>query len=198
MEPGQEVKRFKGQEFGLVERHLSLLKLNSSHSISGIKIPIAQVEFKLLLTYIEAFQVAMIYTKLLIPESKWDIQSVANIEFSTLRDALLDFSGDSVEQIQKRDRELTGFTACSTTSTSTALTTDLPKFPKTSVSAASTSTPRFSKSATSLIPIKRLPRALIEIYQKYLQEIRNATATVKNTGPSLLSARDDELMISEF
>ncbi|TGO33950.1 hypothetical protein BHYA_0219g00070 [Botrytis hyacinthi] len=64
------------------------------------------------------------------------------------RDASLDFSGNPIEQIQKRDGNVIGFNACSTTSTSIALPTDLLKFSKTSVSAASTSTPRFSKPAS--------------------------------------------------
>ncbi|TGO63423.1 hypothetical protein BCON_0013g00690 [Botryotinia convoluta] len=63
------------------------------------------------------------------------------------RDALLNFSGDPIEQIQKYDSRIIEFPACSTTSTSTALPTDLPKLYKTSASAASTSTISASKPA---------------------------------------------------
>ncbi|TGO29816.1 hypothetical protein BPAE_0011g00220 [Botrytis paeoniae] len=62
-------------------------------------------------------------------------------------DALLNFSGDSIEQIQERDGSVIGLPACLTTSTSTALPTDLTKLSKTSASVASASTTSASKSA---------------------------------------------------
>jgi hypothetical protein len=52
--------------------------------------------------------------------------------------ALLDFSGDPIDKIQKRDNSVIGFPACSTTNT--ALPTDLPKLSTFATSATSKTT----------------------------------------------------------
>ncbi|KAF7930544.1 uncharacterized protein EAE98_004944 [Botrytis deweyae] len=112
----------------LVERHLSPLKLNSATPSTPLE-PGEQVKNK----YVEAFDA---------------LAGASPVGFDQLDiNAPLDLSGDPIEQIQKRNGNIIGFTACSTTSTSTAFLTDFPKLSKTSASAASTSTPNFSKPA---------------------------------------------------